>query len=411
MATPPLSSELQKDIDNISSMASVRSLLNVVSKSTGMRFVAIARVTDKKWITCVSRDEINFGLVSGDELQLETTLCNEIRQHMAPIVIENVSGDPKYCGHHTPAQYGFQSYISFPIHRRDGRFFGTLCAIDPSPAKLENRQTRELFELYTELISYHLESMEQLREISASLSEEKRLGELRETFIAVLGHDLRNPVGTTRMCADILLKLDIPETALRQARTIKSTSYRMQGLIDNLLDFAKGHLGEGIHLELSDDIPLLTGILKQVTGEIEAIDPGHRLKSKIKIDQPFSCDANRLGQLYSNMLGNAMKHGAPDLPIVARAYTTDKEFILSVLNSGEKIGDEKIGNLFKPFFTTNSSNNRSGLGLGLYICSEIARAHGGKMSVSSTDARTIFTFTMPLEIGKKNVPEPRVDRA
>jgi len=402
MAMVSLSAELQKDIENITGMASVRSLLNVVSKSTGMRFVAIARVTDKKWITCISRDEINFGLVSGDELELETTLCNEIRQHTDPIIIEDVSGDPRYCGHHTPAQYGFQSYISFPIYRRDGRFFGTLCAIDPSPAKLENRQTRELFELYTELISYHLESMEQLREVSASLNEEKRLGELRETFIAVLGHDLRNPVGTTRMCADILLKLDIPEIALRQARTIKSTSYRMQGLIDNLLDFAKGHLGEGIQLDLSHDMSLLKNTLEQVAGEIDTIDPGHRLRSEINIDGTFSCDTNRLGQLYSNLLGNAVKHGAPDLPIVTRAYTQGQEFVLSVSNSGERIAEGKIGDLFKPFFTTNSSNNKSGLGLGLYICSEIARAHGGKMSVSSTDARTIFTFTMPLNKGTKN---------
>ena len=407
MAMAPLSGELQNDIDSILNMASVTSLLHVVSRSTGMRFVAIARVTDKKWITCVSRDENNFGLASGDELELETTLCNEIGQHTDPIVIENVSGDPRYRSHHTPAQYGFQSYISFPIHRRDGRFFGTLCAMDPSPAKLEDRQVRELFELCTELISHHLDSMEQLREVSASLREEKRLGELRETFIAVLGHDLRNPVGTTRMCADILLGLDIPENALRQARTIKSTSYRMQGLIDNLLDFAKGHLGEGIQLEPSDDISVLKNTLEQVAGEIETIDSGHQLMSDINIDTKFSCDANRLGQLYSNLLGNAMKHGAPKMPIVTRAYTADQKFVLSVSNSGERIAEGKIGDLFKPFFTTNSSSNRSGLGLGLYICSEIARAHGGKMSVSSTDARTSFTFTMPLNTGIKNGPEPK----
>lgn len=78
-----------------------------------------------------------------------------------------------------------------------------------------------------------------MSELSAKLQQEKHVGELRETFIAVLGHDLRNPVGTTRMCADILLQMDLPEIANRQASTIKSTSYRMQGLIDNLLDFAK----------------------------------------------------------------------------------------------------------------------------------------------------------------------------
>ena len=86
------------------------------------------------------RDEIAFGLVPGSELKLETTICNEIRQHHNPVVIDHVAQDEEFINHHTPVMYGFQSYISFPITLKDGRFFGTLCAIDPSPNHLKNTQ-------------------------------------------------------------------------------------------------------------------------------------------------------------------------------------------------------------------------------------------------------------------------------
>jgi GAF domain-containing protein len=78
-------------------------------------FAAVARVTDDKWVACAVRDEIAFGLVPGSELKLETTICNEIRQHHNPVVIDHVAEDELFANHHTPAMYGFQSYISFPI--------------------------------------------------------------------------------------------------------------------------------------------------------------------------------------------------------------------------------------------------------------------------------------------------------
>ncbi len=387
---------LQNDIDNIVQIEAIPSLLNVICKTTGMRFSAVARVTDEKWITCMAQDEINFGLKTGDELILETTLCNEIRQHQNPVIIDEVATNEIYCNHHTPAKYGFQSYISFPIFKSDGSFFGTLCAIDPKPVKLDKKETRELFELYAQLISFHLDAIEKLTDLNIKLKEEKHIGELRETFIAVLGHDLRNPIGTTRMCADILLKMDLPEIANRQASTIKSTSYRMQGLIDNLLDFAKGHLGEGIRLELSNNHQQLEKILQQVTKEITTVDKKHEVEIKINLKEKFTCDINRISQLYSNLLGNAVKHGATNKPIHTDIQSGNGVFELSVTNSGEKIPDDKIKNLFKPFFTTNSANNKSGLGLGLYIASEIAKAHKGTLSVDSTEERTIFQFSMPI---------------
>ena len=392
-----LNPALQRDTDNVAQINAVPALLNIICRTTGMGFSAVARVTDDQWITCVSQDEINFGLGTGDELDLSTTICNEIRQHHSPVVIEEVSKSVEYCNHATPAQYGFQSYISYPILRKNGDFFGTLCAIDAAPAKLETKEVRDLFELYTQLISFHLDAMEEVAELSKSLQEEKHIGELRETFIAILGHDLRNPVGTTRMCADILLQMDLPELAKRQATTIKSTSYRMQGLIDNLLDFAKGHLGEGIRLDLSADQNALKKLLEQVSNEITTVDTVHKMHLTIDLEDAFEVDINRISQLYSNLLGNAVKHGAVDQPINSEITSQNGVFSIKVTNAGDRIPEDRMANLFKPFFTTNAANNKSGLGLGLYISSEIAKAHSGKIDVSSTDERTIFEFVMPIQ--------------
>ncbi|GER59597.1 sensor histidine kinase [Patiriisocius marinus] len=392
-----LNPALQNDIENIVQIDAIPSILNIICRTTGMRFAAVARVTDEKWITCLSQDEINFGLNTGDELELKTTICNEIRQHTNPVIIEEVSKSDEFCYHHTPKQYGFQSYISFPIYRKNGEFFGTLCAIDPKPAKLDSREIKDLFILYTQLISFHLDAIEELNDLSKKLQEEKHIGELRETFIAILGHDLRNPVGTTRMCADILLQMELPEIGRRQANTIKATSYRMQGLIDNLLDFAKGHLGEGIKLELSDNKFALKKLLKQVSKEIKTVDTEHEIKLNIDLVDDVDCDINRICQLYSNLLGNAVKHGATNKPIITDILSQNGIFSIKVTNSGDKISDERILNLFKPFFTTNASNNKSGLGLGLYISSEIAKAHDGEMKVSSTDEKTVFEFSMPIK--------------
>ena len=391
-----LSIDLQEDIRNISQISSIPSMLNVICRTTGMRFAAVARVTDKKWVTCVSQDEINFGLKPGDELELETTICNEIRQHTNPVVIDNVPKNQTYCNHHTPEKYGFKSYISFPIFRKDGRFFGTLCAIDPEPAKLENQQTHELFQLYTELISFHLESIEELNNTNQILLKEKKNAKLRETFIAILGHDLRNPLMSTRLCADILLQKDINEDVKKYVNSIKSSSFRMQELIDNLLDFTKGELGQGISLDLKKDNDKLKKALKQVIQEIETTDSTHEIIPVISFDKQINCDINRVSQLLSNLLSNAVKHGFPSSPIFVNAIISDNHFVLEVINSSDPIPENILEDIFKPFTTNHSENIKEGLGLGLYIASEIAKAHNGKIEVTSVKDRTNFKFSIPL---------------
>lgn len=117
----------------------IRAILAEVSRITHMGFVAVARVTEERWIACQTCDSMEFGLKPGDELVLETTICKEIRKCGEAIVIDHVDADPRWQTHPAPARYGFQSYASFPIYLDDGSFYGTLCAIDPNPRALTAR--------------------------------------------------------------------------------------------------------------------------------------------------------------------------------------------------------------------------------------------------------------------------------
>jgi GAF domain-containing protein len=139
---------------------------------TGMGFSAIARVTEDRWITCSVRDDIQFGLNPGDELQVKTTICNEIRQSGEEVAIDHVDTDPHFCEHPTPKMYGFQSYISMPIFRKDGRFFGTLCAIDPKPNLVSSAAVKDMFRLFADLISFHLQMIEDLEKNRPKNAEE-----------------------------------------------------------------------------------------------------------------------------------------------------------------------------------------------------------------------------------------------
>src|SRR6202034_2239153 len=147
-----MATDFSADIVAVQGISSVPRILEVVCRSTGMGFAAVARVSEQRWICCASRDEIEFGLQPGGELVVETTICHEIRQSHQAVAIDHVAEDDFFCGHHTPVKYGFQSYFSVPIILTDGSFFGTLCAIDPRPAKVNNPETIGSFKLFAELI-------------------------------------------------------------------------------------------------------------------------------------------------------------------------------------------------------------------------------------------------------------------
>ncbi|WP_407427886.1 ATP-binding protein [Arcticibacter sp.] len=383
------------DIEFISRIKAVPHILDVICRTTGMGFAAVASVTEDRWVACSVHDEINFGLQPGDELQVETTICHEIRQHQQPVVIDNVAQDKVYSCHSTPATYGLQSYISYPIFRLDGSFFGTLCAIDPHPAPLNTPTVRRMFELYSELIGYHLDAAYELEKNKVLLQEERQIAELREQFIAILGHDLRNPVNAIANSAQILKKAELDEQMQQFVSIIQNSSYRIKELISNMLDFARARLGEGISLHIHEEHNLVE-TLQQVIAEQSVIFPGRHIETNFGQLGAVHCDATRIAQLFSNLLGNALTHGSSDSVIWIDAYCRHDVFHLSVTNAGEPIPDTAIGNLFTPFSRGQSRTGQQGLGLGLYIAHEIAQAHRGTLKATSTPEQTSFALEIPL---------------
>lgn len=182
----------QADIDLVAGIPAVPSILDVVCRTTGMGFAAIARVTEQRWIACSTRDDIGFGLMPGGELQLDTTICNEIRGNREPVIIEDVAADAIWCRHHTPARYGFRSYISFPIVLADGSFFGTLCAIDPAPRQVSSIEITSTFKLFAELLAFHIDATRKLTESQRLLDERREADRRQRVLQRELAHRMKN---------------------------------------------------------------------------------------------------------------------------------------------------------------------------------------------------------------------------
>jgi GAF domain-containing protein len=199
-------------------------MLEVICRSTGMGFAAIARVTENRWIACSVRDEIAFGLEAGGELEIKTTICDEIRVSHEPVVIDNVAADKIYCQHHTPKKYGFQSYISVPIILNSGEFFGTLCAIDPKPAQVSDVKITGMFTLFAQLIAFHLQALDLM---DRAHIENKRYEHL--TY-----HSLREPVRKISLYSDMLMQ-DSEGTDQQKIRKTAADIFRFSNDLAGML--------------------------------------------------------------------------------------------------------------------------------------------------------------------------------
>lgn len=386
-----LSPSLLADLALVANISAVSGILDVVCKTTGMGFAAVARVTDEKWIACAVRDDVEFGLKPGGELELKTTICDEIRASHVPVIFDDAALDPAYADHHTPRIYGLRSYVSFPIIRSSGEMFGTLCAIDPAPHSVSTPEVQEMFRLFAELIAFHIDAADQLEASASELRAERETAELRDQFIAILGHDLRNPVASIDAGLQILARSSLTDGDRQVVGQMTASAKRISRLIEDVLDFARGHLGDGLSMDLRGDNQIRP-VIEQVISEIRQAHPQRVIRASIAIDDHVSGDPERIGQLLSNLLGNAILHGSPDHPVEINAKAEAGEFTLSVSNGGKPIQAGALPNLFKPFTRASLDQSAGGLGLGLFIASKIAEAHRGTLTVNSDDALTRFTL-------------------
>ena len=386
---------IAEDIAAVARIEAVPRLLKVLCETTGMGFAAVARVTDEKWVACAVEDCVSFGLQPGGELPLKTTLCHDVRSTDEAIFIDHASQDPVFCTHHTPRIYGIESYASVPIRLPDGEYFGNLCAIDAQPHRMREPKVVAMFELFAQLIALQLESDRRQERTQTLLMDERAAGELREQFIAVLGHDLRNPLAAIAMGATLLQrKASDPAAVVTAAQRIERSARRMSGLINDVLDFARGRLGSGIGVEFAETATLGPS-LEGVVAELREAHPDRQVDSDIAVDGLLRCDPERIQQLLSNLLANALSHGLASAPVRVVARREGNDVVVEVHNEGEPIPADRLDKVFAPFWRQTAA--REGLGLGLYISSQIARSHGGQLTVaSSAEHGTTFAARLPI---------------
>lgn len=223
------------------------------------------------------------------------------------------------------------------------------------------------------------------------VSDRVRIDEAREQFIAILGHDLRGPLSSVKIGAQLLAQAGLRERDADIVQRIERSARRMETMIGALLDFARGHLGGGIPItRASCD---LASICTEAVSEARQANPGRTISCVSQGDTRGDWDRDRLEQLLSNLFVNAIVHGED--PIVAAARDEGDRVVLTVHNRGSAIEPSRLASLFKPFHG-RAPGSKGGLGLGLYIASQIARAHAGTIGVQSTDHDgTSFTVELP----------------
>jgi signal transduction histidine kinase len=222
----------------------------------------------------------------------------------------------------------------------------------------------------------------------------------KEMFLAMLGHDLRSPLGAIIMSAEFMLQTkELEEPHLTLATRIASSSTRMQHMIEDLLDFTRSRLGGGIPIERAD--MSMDKAVHDVADEISAAHPGSIIKIEARDGQRGEWDCARISQALTNLIGNAVEH-SPEGTLVSVDVRGDaKETVIAIHNDGATISPEQLNGIFGPMKSRETvKSTRSGLygnlGLGLYIAERIVTAHRGTIAVDSSKERgTRFTIRLP----------------
>lgn len=225
------------------------------------------------------------------------------------------------------------------------------------------------------------------------------LSRSRDIFLGILGHDLRSPIGSIAMSADLLLDAeDLQPKYTKVAARIYTSAKRANKIIEDLLDFTRTHIGEGIPVKKAETE--LCRVCDKIVDEMRGYYPDHVINFTRSGDTTGCFDAARMGQVASNLIGNAVEHGIGTRPITVNLLGDDDKVILSVNNASEPIPEDDLKTMFDPLtrhstFARLEQGARSGMGLGLYIAKEIVTAHKGTIRCNY-DASVGTTFIVEL---------------
>jgi PAS domain S-box-containing protein len=222
--------------------------------------------------------------------------------------------------------------------------------------------------------------------------EIQQTAHFRERFIGILGHDLRSPLTSILASAGLLLrKRDLEDPVLAAAARIASSAERMGRMISDLLDFTQARLGGGLAVVRKPCD--LREVVSSAVDEALAVNPGRAIELAAEGNTAGAFDPDRVAQLLSNLLANAIAYGPAGEPIRVRVRGLESHLEITVENGGPEIPQTDRDALFDPFRRGSKTGPTRGLGLGLFIVQQIARAHGGDVEVTSAPGPTVFRAT------------------
>jgi two-component system, sensor histidine kinase and response regulator len=241
-----------------------------------------------------------------------------------------------------------------------------------------------------QILQHKVDFFIQLHRQQKALAETLRLN---EELMAVVGHDLRSPLSVILMTANMLEQTSKEPTTRQVAVRLRSSGKRMLRIIDELFDLSRARLGGGIPIERRPTD--LHAVARAAVAEFDAMNTGCSIVLHHEGELTGEWDAGRLGQVLSNLIGNAVRHGLPATPVDVRLEGREDGVRFSVHNAGS-IAPDILPRIFDPFRSGQPRARAEGLGLGLYIVQQLVIAHGGTVTVESTEAEgTTFRVCLP----------------
>lgn len=374
-----MSTDLPSDADvkTVSAITAIPKILEALASFTGMRFAAVARVTETRWTACAVLDEINFGLVPGGELELSTTICDEIRGHHAPVVFPDALADERFRDHHTPRLYGLRSYLSVPIFRADGSFFGTLCAIDPEPQTFDVAAAMRTAQLFAELIGIQLSVEHEAGVNRAALLAALGAATARQVSIVGVREQLNTHLQDISVETYLLKQVDgLSDEARQHVRAIESSAFAMTSVVGGLSD--RGGRISGVLRKTRLSGGTLADALAAAISRAGTSKSGRMLLSSVDISCDVHCDAAAVSEACEILVRMALEAGAADRPVEVEARSAADELTFRVLFhsvDGARIAEDA-----------------------LFVAELIAQEHGGNLRQERIGQATRLTLAVPCAV-------------
>lgn len=374
-------------------------LTRLASKVLDAPLSTVTLVDDERqfYMSCTGFPE---PLATTRETPLEFSFCRHTVVLGEPLVIPDVRGHPLVGDNPAIGEFGVTAYAGIPLLTSDGHAIGTLCVMDFEVRHWTEEQVSSLTDLAAAVsteIELRMDIAERVR-VEKALHREVRL---REEVLGVVSHDLRNPVHTVSLASGMLLETvgegEEQGPMRRQLEIIGRAARQMDHLIRDLLDVASISSGRlSIDLHPHDAGALLQTACETLRPIVE--DAGLQLVCEVPAGEvTVLADSDRLVQLLSNLVGNAIKFTPPEGRIDVRLETLGAEARFRVADTGGGIPEEDLPHVFEQFWQARPAG-RHGAGLGLAISHGIVQAHGGDIWVESREGEgTTFFFTVPVD--------------